>query len=599
MLASAALMTACGNESATEEPTEAPTEAPTEEQPEIIPETPYPVDRLTVAGTPIDEFVIVRNPNGGETVEYAAAELQEYIATTCGATLEIVDTAEPGAKRFLLDETAYDGTNDNFKYYSDTDGIVFEGAAKRSIIYCIYNFLEKQLGWRFFAADCETCKEVSAIDVADVNFEQDFVYDIRAIYWTDYFGQDISLKRYQNGETKRDSILGGCEHFHPHGIHTFWVLAGNSSEGDQPCLNDENVYQTMYKNIKERLLGDPSTKAIHISQNDNERYCQCDECLADIEYYGSPAGTIIEFLNRVDENLKADGLTDITLITFAYRYSFPCPKNITCNDDIAIELCTITSCYNHAFNDASCPKNADAMKQIDAWGEICDEFYVWDYTVNFSYYLSPFANFDVLLENIKYLGETGGIGYIAQGNYQQGASAEFADLRCYLIAKVLEDPYMTKEEYYSHMDEFLAAYYGDAASYVRKFIDLVTDMSNAKNECFDIYSSPEIMYGDHAFEPYNEILLEWWDNAEAAVADDPVILQHVRRSRLCCDYLRIGAIHHQAYDVRDAMRDTVNAFHEELKELGIKRIAEGYALPDRVGKDTNPRNWWGLHYYQD
>ena len=199
----------------------------------------------------------------------------------------------------------------------------------------------------------------------------------------------------------------------------------------------------------------------------------------------------------------------------------------------------------------------------------------------------------------KDLGEVGGRGYIGQGNYQQGASAEFADLRCYLMAKALEDPYMTEAEYYAHMDEFLEAYYGDAAPYVRKFIDLITDMSNAKNSCFDIYSSPEIMYGDHAFEPYNEILLEWWDNAEAAVADDPVILQHVRRSRLCCDYLRIGAIHHQAYDVRDAMRQTVTDFHAELLELGVKRISEGATIPERVAKDTNPRNWWSVHNYKD
>ncbi|MBP3368242.1 MAG: DUF4838 domain-containing protein, partial [Clostridia bacterium] len=392
------------------------------------------------------------------------------------------------------------------------------------------------------------------------------------------------------------------EHFHPHGIHTFGALSG-TDESSQPCLNDEDTYQKMLATAMSWIKSEGS-HAIHVSQNDNKNYCRCDKCQADINYYGSPAGSIIKLVNRMDEDFKAAGLDDITIITFAYAYSFPCPKNIKCNDDIAIEICTINNCYNHAYNDPSCPISADCMKQIDAWGEICDEFYIWDYTVDFKYYLSPFPNFDVLLDNLRYLGGIGARGYLAQGNYQAGKSAEFADLRCYLIAKVLENPNMTNEEYYAHMDEFLAAYYGEGWEYVRKFIDLVTDMSNEKNFCFNLYSSPEEMFGDHAMEPYNETLIEWWDKAEELAGTD-IQLEHVRRSRLCCDYLRIGAIHYRAYgenmttESRNEMRAIVKAYLNELKELGVTRIAENFPIPGYINQDWNPRNWWSMHYYEE
>ena len=48
---------------------------------------------------------------------------------------------------------------------------------------------------------------------------------------------------------------------------------------------------------------------VHISQNDNQRYCKCDACQADIDYYGSPAGSVIKLLNRIDEVIVFRPLT--------------------------------------------------------------------------------------------------------------------------------------------------------------------------------------------------------------------------------------------------------------------------------------------------
>ena len=47
------------------------------------------------------------------------------------------------------------------------------------------------------------------------------------------------------------------------------------------------------------------------------------------------------------------------------------------------------------------------------------------------------------------------------------------------------------------------------------------------------------------------------------------------------------------------MRETVKEFYNELKELGVTRIAENFALPNTVGRDANPRAWWGMHNYED
>ncbi len=571
---------------------------------------PYPVDTITVNGTSIEEYVISCNASAGGVISHAAEELQRYVALTAGVTLPITESpAEAGVKRIAIDETVVTDDND-FRYYSDADGIVLAGSAKRSALYAVYHFLENCLGWTFFAADTETCREADRIDLSNVDVTFEHAFDIRDIYWTEYFDEEISVKRYQNGDGKRrkmyndnpESVMyGGSENFHPYGIHTFASLSEQDSSS-QPCLNSERVYQKMLANAIKWLSEDPARKMIHVSQNDNRNYCTCAECRADIETYGSPAGSIIKLVNRMDEDLKANGFEDVAIITFAYQYSFPCPDGITCNEDIAIELCTIDYCYNHAFDDPSCEKNAACMEEIRAWSEICDHFYIWDYTINFKYYLSPFPNFDVLLDNVRVLSSIGAKGLIEQGNYQT-VSGEFGALRCYLLAKAIEDPYMSKETYYAHMDAFLAAYYGSGWEYVRKYIDLITELSGEKNFCFGIYSSPEEMYGEYAFMEYNDQLLEWWDKAEE-MADDEIQLEHVRRSRLCCDYLRLGAIHVSSvqeggYEAIKARRETVRSFYNECVELGITRIAENCPLPESVNYDLNPRMWWNLHEYQE
>ncbi len=576
---------------------------------EVIEDTPYPVDKLTINGTDISEYVIACNAEAGGVISNAASQLQKYLELTTGVKLEIADAGVPaGTKRILIDETVITDSDD-FKYYTDEDGLVLAGSAKRGALYAVFNFLEEQLGWRFFAADTEVCYETRRIDIKNLDYTFEQAFDIRDVYWTEAFDDWFSVKRYLNGDGKRriladgteESIaMGGCENFHPYGIHTFAALS-ETADYEQPCLSDETVYQTTLKNVKAWLSEDPSRKAIHVSQNDNENWCMCDACWEDIDNYGAPAATIIKFLNRLDEDLQAAGFEDITLITFAYTYSFDCPTGITCNDNVAIELCTITYCYNHSFDDPNCEINAQNMEQIRKWSEICSQFYIWDYSINFKYYLSPFPNFDVIRDNMRVLSEIGAIGMLSQGNYQT-ASGEFGALRSYLLAKLMQNPNMTEEEYNVHMNEFLAAYYGPGWESIRAYIDYFTDLANTKNDCFDIYSSPEVMFGDHAFAPANEQLIEWFATA-LEMAETEAQTTHIRQAQVCCEYLRIGAIHQEVtkrnnrYEVEE-MRVQTDALFATCQEFGL-RIAENCELPYAIRRRNNPRTWWELHYYTE
>ncbi len=573
---------------------------------------------ITINGIDISEYVIVTNASAGGVMSYAATELQEYIETTCGVKLEILETApKAGTKRILIDETRIDD-NSSFGVYSDKDGLVIAGTAKRGALYGVYHFLEEFLNWRFFAADCEGYYGLESIDLSDINYTKVLQMQIRDMYELEASDIYFAPKRYFNGSGRRKmtaetyDMLGGTETRCPNGIHTFDALAetggDGGSGGNQPCLNDPAVRETMLKNIRAFLDANPDVLSIHVSQNDNNRYCTCEECTADLEYYGAPSGSIIELCNYICEDLETykDGAyKDVMVITFAYQYSLDAPKNITLHENIMIELAIIDFCHQHAFTDDSCAvtsnllrNNQEIVQQIEAWTKLCDNFYIWDYGTDFKHFWVVYPDFDVLYDNVKYLMEIGAWGYVLQCNSYTD-SAGFGSLRTYLYAKLTDNPEMTREEYNALIVEFMKAYYGDAWEYMMKYFELCHKVSSEANVCFGCFSSIEEIYGEggvKAFNPYFDELVEWFDAAEALVADDATTLNHVRALRISMDFMRIGAKYRDVKMSKDqeliqALYAETEAFYKECNELGINRPSESpWVIPaDQNGK-MNPLN---------
>ena len=84
-----------------------------------------------------------------------------------------------------------------------------------------------------------------------------------------------------------------------------------------------------------------------------------------------------------------------------------------------------------------------------------------------------YANFGTLQRNTQIFYE-----HNVKGIYQQGvfyiaeSDGEFGEMKAYLLAKLMSDPYMTEEQYYAHMDDFLEGYYGENWREVRKVIEV-------------------------------------------------------------------------------------------------------------------------------
>ncbi len=595
------------------------TTAPETQAPVILepaPETPYPVDKLTINGIDITEFVISYDGVNGGIAKLAAEELQKYIELTTGAKLSIEDTVVPaGTKRILIDTTLIVNDDSTFRYFNDADGLVIAGDSQRGAAYAVYHFLEKALNWRFFTSDTEVCYDTNRIDLSNTDYTYVHQYKIRDLYFHDYFDSMISLKRYQNGDGKRRmDNYGGVISYCPLGIHNFGDLAktGNGSSPN-PCLNNAGNRKRILKAVKEYLAENPDTMSIQISQNDKEEYCLCDACKADLEVYKTPAGSIVELMNYIAEKIH-DDYPNVMIITFAYMYSFECPDNIVCHDNVMIEITPINMCFQHALTDTVCDvstsafsnrmmNNQDIMEEIAKWSKICKNFYLYDYSANFRYYFSSFPMVENLYDNYQVFNQIGAWGYINLGNAQV-PSTEFGELRGYLYAKLTEEPDMTREQFNDHINEFLAAFYGPGWEIIREYYDFLHKLSAEQGECFGVYSSPEEMYGEHAFAPYNDQLIAWFDQAQAMAETDTQLL-HVKRLRISMDYLRIGAIHQTDMNSGDEARiemmiRKVRKLYSDVHDYGVDWITEYGQIPSIRDFTKNPRTWINdLHNYEE
>jgi hypothetical protein len=141
----------------------------------------------------------------------------------------------------------------------------------------------------------------------------------------------------------------------------------------------------------------------------------------------------------------------------------------------------------------------------------------------------PFPNFRVLQPNIKTLRANKAIGIMEQAAYQS-RGGEFAELRAYVLAKLLWNPDGDTEEF---INDFLSGYYGRSGQHIRRYFDLLHNRITADTHIHlglrpddKIFSEQFIREADAVF-----------DRAES-VADSDQIRARVEMARLPLLYLK-------------------------------------------------------------
>lgn len=619
------------SDSSTEEPTEKPTRKPKETKPADFDDE----GNITLDGW--SDYVIVRGAECTDSEKTAAIQIRNYIKKISGATLDVItDVNAPAEKEIVVGKTNRENEGEFDREELGDEGFVIKtrdkklfivGGEVRGTLYGAYTYLEECLGCRFYTPTFEKVPTIDPLPFIEIEeIKQLPVFETRNVGWKDSYDYEFSSKLKINGSHGRgaiSSVYGGSNNFAGSPCHTLYRLAEMNGDefNHEPCLSDEQVYQTVLKNVRALLSSNPNASYISVSQNDsdtNDRACKCSDCMALFEQTGSRAGNYLTFVNRIAEEIK-DEYPNVMIHTFAYKFTKEIPTGVKPADNVMVQFCTIEACFRHALDECTnaIDKKTDFEKLIKDWAGICDYLAVWDYTTNFSYYNMPFPNFEAMRNNVRLFAENNVKYVYEQGNHQD-TNGEFSELRSYLLAKLLWNPYMSEEEYYSHMNDFINDYYGEGGAKIREYIDLL--MKSTENKCFTIYNDPAKSYGSSTktvredgilptgftednlrnykkvdWSPYYDWYEEYvpheivkrgrqlFDEAYA-LASDPITKAHIKKSSIQIDILEIYFENNRIATAAENARRVASGLAAELMKGGTQETFDfiGEAVKNHV-----------------
>lgn len=286
---------------------------------------------------------------------------------------------------------------------------------------------------------------------------------------------------------------------------------------------DYNEYQLMLQTAAAGLLeyikASPEASTITFTQQDTDAVCDCAVCSACVDHFGSISSTLLMFCNdledvirnSLEEEAAANGTEPrkITLLFFAYQktknaavsgslgennYVVPAydatdgitnkrgdkvllPYNkdykdgLHTNDNVGVFFADTSARYNDNFY-ADVINNKQVLENLEKWGLLSNQLYVWTYDTNFKHYFMPYNSYDNIVETVRALKDNNASFYFAQSqDWENSYHPVFGMLKRYIVSKVR---YNVNMDYNEAVDKFFAAYFKDAAKPMREYFDKLT-----------------------------------------------------------------------------------------------------------------------------
>ena len=554
-------------------------------------------------GFKVYESVIVVSADASATDIYASQRLKHYLDRITGKNIEIVtnnDSSEyeicVGATRRA--ENDFSESADGSYIITSTDKrVIISGAGNKGTINGVYAFLEKFCGCHWYETQVIIAPENSTLTVpADIDIKYTPFFEYTETDTASSRDIEFSLANGLIGGAYRDFTAeqGAAVEYLGRFCHTmttffcksetyfdehpeYFALRNGKRTPNQLCLTNEKVKDIVTAEVLELLESehnpDADIQIASLTQHDNFDYCQCNNCKAIDDENGSQSGTMITFVNEIARRVKEHGYDNVVFDTFAYQYTRKAPTKVVPREDVIVRLCSIEGCFGHTLDDPKCEQNVDFMNDLRKWGKICNRIYIWDYVHNYANTLCIFPNFGVLQRNIQIFYENNAKGLYEEGNYYiDNSDAEFAEMRTYLLSKLMQNPYL---DYEAEMDGYLNGVYGPGGCYIREFIDIITEHAVTDSKHLSIYQSAEnTLYNmtDEDVEKCNEL----WEKAKT-VAEDDEQLQQIRRTELSWRYWKAankrGEFSRCQFPY--VWMSEGEKLHNDLKEMNAVLFSEG------------------------
>lgn len=540
--------------------------------------------RLFAGGS--SDYVIALGEGASESERWAAKELQYWLKEVSGIELPVRNLREARGEQVILvgfnqrtRELLGNGAaepeagDESFIYRNVGPTILIYGGSARGTLYGVMSFLERELGCRWYTPRVSLAPKRAGYSFMRLDHREAPGVRVRNDFYYEAFDPVWAARNRVNGAMSHREQPGGVEAYW--GVHTFYrfvppqeffashpeyfsLIDGKRTwDRAQLCLTNPAVLTIVTDRLRQTMREHPEYLIYCISQNDWLNPCQCDKCQSIAKREGTEAGPIVWFVNQVAAAVEKE-FPGKYVGTLAYQYTRKPPLNERPRSNVVVRLCSIEACFAHDFE--NCPENRSFIEDLRSWAGIAPQLYIWDYVVNFSHYVMPFPNFRALQPNIQALTMNKAIGIMEQAAYQS-RGGEFAELRSYLLAKLLWNPDGDVDE---TINDFLSGYYGRSGQHVRRYFDLLHGRLTAETHIHLGLRADDSIFSDQFVREADRI----FDQAEA-VADNDEVRGRVEMARLPLLYLKC-----QRTPVVAKYDGTYDRFRAIVAREGVTHFAE-------------------------
>lgn len=508
-----------------------------------------------------------------EVSRTAATILQDFVQKISGCKLDIKEKGKAGQDDILIGSSTSSSLQEDGYQLSTIGGKLVITGKDNGPVYGVVSLLEDYLGVDYWGNGEYNLEKRTTISLPSIEKTDNPAFRYRQTQ--NYVMATDSLYKWWYRLEQPDEVFAAN-----YWVHTFNRLLpveeygkkhpeyyayfdGKRHPGAQWCLTNPEVFEIVSQRIDSIFKANPDQKIISVSQNDgNNTNCTCPECKKLDDAAGSPSGSLIYFMNKL-----AKRFPDKEISTLAYLYTMNPPKNVKPEPNVVVMLCDID-----CDREVSLTENASGqyfMKALKGWSDITDNIFLWDYGINFDCQMSPFPNFYIMQDNMRLFRDHHVKMHFSQINSSYGT--DFAELRSYIASKLMWNPDREVDQLIRH---FLKSYYGAASDYLYQYIQLIQGALWGSGHRLWIYDSPV----SHKEGMLNPVLMKRYraifDKAEAAVADDPVALDRVRRTRLPLLYSELELLRAQQEKDFDEVAQKLNYFESEAKYFNDPVINE-------------------------
>lgn len=525
------------------------------------------------------KIVIPKNPDKNEVL--AASEFQKYFNTITGILLPIKNSEsqqQENSAIIIANSTRLKNIKsilyDGVAIKTEGSNLLISGGENRGVLYSVYTFFEKYLDCKFFALDEIKIPKKSKVEISSIDYQYSPSFSFRSYYslengekaYADFNKQNYFFENRLYPAHSLAWLLPANKYFATN--PEFFALIDGKRNPSQMCFSSDGALKELIKVLRLEMSVTPN-QVWSVSHLDTPKSCECNLCKNAYKRGNGFSEALIPFVNKVAKNFP-----NKTISTLAYNQSLLPSKLEKPEKNVEIMFCFTQADRRYSL---SSPHNKEAKIYTDAfelWRKQTDNFFIWDYSVNYFHSLYPFPNIQTFQDDIQYFRNVGVQKVFIQGIGPQ--KGEFSELKSYLASQLL---WNTNADYQILLDDFLKNYYGNAWLGIKNYLIVLEVECKKYNTPLDIYANP-VLYkngylNSNNIKKYKNLL----ESALGTVKNDSKFSNRVKKEILSLEYADIEIQSTENTTLNNKFKAEFNKrlekFQIDAQKINVKKLRNG------------------------